>query len=72
MNNLYELKKWMISFGAVIYTKDPLADLDLIEEEVKEAYNMGVLDKDSYQKALLIVRQERNKISREKRGESHE
>ena len=48
-------------FGTYIYTKDRLADLELMEDEIKELYKMQMIEAQDFQLALLILRQEHNR-----------
>lgn len=65
MESMTEIRMWLRTVGAFIYTKNRLMDLDLMEEEIKEAYNNGLLDVRMYQTALLTIKRER-RIEQEK------
>lgn len=58
MIDIYELLK---EYGTFIYTRDPLGDLTLMEDEIKELYKAQVLDVKDYQMALLLIRQRETK-----------
>jgi len=58
MIDIYELLK---EYGTFIYTRDPLGDLTLMEDEIKELYKAQVLDAKDYQMALLLIRQRETK-----------
>lgn len=45
-------------FGLFMYTGNKLDDIDLIMEEVKELYENGLILKEDYLKATLILREE--------------
>lgn len=49
-------------FGLYIYTGNKLDDIDLIKEEVKELYENGLILKDDYLSAILILREEERKL----------
>lgn len=51
-------------FGIYIYTKDRLADLEMMEYEVKDLYNMQMIDIKEFQLAVLILKQEQNKLKK--------
>lgn len=55
MLDIYELLK---TYGTYIYTRDPIGDLMLMEDEIREMYKANVLDIKDYQMALLLIRQE--------------
>lgn len=58
MNNLYDVMQLLKNYGTYIYTKDRLSDAMLMEDEVRELYNAGVLEVKDFQMAILILRQE--------------
>lgn len=60
-----EIRMWLRTVGAFIYTKNRLMDLDLMEDEIREAYKNGLLDIRMYQTALLTIKRER-RIEQEK------
>ena len=59
MESMTEIRMWLRTVGAFIYTKNRLMDLDLMEEEIREAYKNGLLDVRMYQTALLTIKRER-------------
>lgn len=59
MLDIYELLK---TYGIFIYTRDPIGDLMLMEDEIRELYKANVLDIKDYQMALLLIRQETTKL----------
>ncbi len=62
MLDIYELLK---TYGTYIYTRDPIGDLILMEDEIKELYKANVLDIKDYQMALLLIRQETTRLRME-------
>jgi len=59
MLDIYELLK---TYGTYIYTRDPIGDLMLMEDEIRELYKANVLDIKDYQMALLLIRQETTRL----------
>ncbi|WP_090925786.1 YqgQ family protein [Salibacterium qingdaonense] len=59
---LADIRKWLIQFRTVIYTKDRRMDLELLEEEVKGAHEAGLMDNKNYTNALMIIRNEYNQL----------
>ncbi|MFJ7731558.1 YqgQ family protein [Lysinibacillus sp. NPDC097231] len=59
MLDIYELLK---TYGTYIYTRDPIGDLMLMEDEIRELFKANVLDVKDYQMALLLIRQETTKL----------
>ncbi|MCZ0754626.1 YqgQ family protein [Anoxybacillus sp. J5B_2022] len=66
MKSVYDVQQLLKKFGTIIYVGDRLADLELMEEELKELYQSQLIDVKDYQMALLIVRHEAQ-FEREKR-----
>ena len=62
MLDIYELLK---TYGTYIYTRDPIGDLMLMEDEIRELYKANVLDIKDYQMALLLIRQETTRLRME-------
>ncbi|NNU84487.1 DUF910 family protein [Geobacillus sp. BMUD] len=66
MKTVYDVQQLLKQFGTIIYVGDRLADLELMEEEVKELYQSQLIDAKQLQAALFILRHEAQ-IEREKR-----
>jgi uncharacterized protein YqgQ len=66
MKTVYDVQQLLKQFGTIIYVGDRLADLELMEEEVKELYDSQLIDVKQLQAALFVLRQEAQ-IEREKR-----
>lgn len=58
MKNIYEIQQFLKRFGTFIYVGDRVADLELMESELKELYQAQFIEPREYQTALLILRQE--------------
>ncbi|GGM31572.1 hypothetical protein GCM10011351_17190 [Paraliobacillus quinghaiensis] len=58
MRTIYDVQQLLKRFGTIIYIGDRLADLELMEVEVKELYQAQCLSTNEYQMALLLLRQE--------------
>lgn len=68
MNTIYDVQQLLKRFGTFIYVGDRLADLELMEEEVKEIYKSQLIDVKEFQMAMMLLRRE-IAIERDKRGE---
>ncbi|MFJ5768616.1 YqgQ family protein [Psychrobacillus sp. NPDC093180] len=64
MNSVYDVTQLLKRFGIFVYTKDRLADLEMMEEEIKELYRMQMIEVKEYQLALLLLRQEQSKYKK--------
>lgn len=58
MKSIYEIQQFLKQFGTIIYIGDRIADLELMEAEVKELYQSQLIDSKEYTTALLVLRQE--------------
>ncbi|MFB5662049.1 YqgQ family protein [Alteribacillus sp. HJP-4] len=58
METMTDVRLWLKQMGTFIYTKNRQTDLELMEEELKEAYKLGIMDSDTFRKATLIIRKE--------------
>ncbi len=58
MKTVYDVQQLLKKFGTIIYIGDRLADLELMEEELKQLYQSQLVDPKDFQMALLILRQE--------------
>jgi len=52
----FDLKAFLHRFGLFIYTGDPEGDLLLIEDEIRELYELNVIDRDEFLEAMAAVR----------------
>lgn len=66
MKTVYDVQQLLKQFGTIIYVGDRIADLELMEEEVKELYESQLIDVKQLQAALFVLRQEAQ-IEQEKR-----
>lgn len=55
----FDLKAFLHRFGLFIYTGDPEGDLLLIEDEIRELYELNVIDKEEFLEAMSAVRSRR-------------
>lgn len=49
-------------FGIYVYTGNRKDDIDMVRSEVKDLYDNGLLMKEDYLKAVLILRSESAKL----------
>lgn len=61
MKQLYDVQQLLKRFGTIIYTGSRLADIELMMEEVKELYEMKLLDLEQYRGVLMVLQSERLK-----------
>lgn len=58
METIYDIRQFLKKFGTIIYIGDRVADLELMEAEIKELYNSQLIDTKDYQMAIFLLRQE--------------
>lgn len=58
MKSIYEIQQFLKQYGTIIYIGDRVADLELMEAELKELYQSQLIETREYQTAILIIRQE--------------
>ncbi len=64
MNTIYDVQQLLKKFGTIIYIGDRIADLELMEDEVKQLYQSGLIEPNVYQMAILLLRQEIQRLKR--------
>ncbi|OCA92551.1 YqgQ family protein [Pseudobacillus wudalianchiensis] len=67
MKTMWDVQQLLKRYGIFVYVGDRLADLDLMEAEIRDLYDSKLLEVKDFQQAVLILRQER-RIEKEKRG----
>jgi uncharacterized protein YqgQ len=65
METIYDIQQYLKKFGTLIYVGDRVADLELMETEVKELYHAKLMDIRDYQMAILLLRHEIQTIKEE-------
>ncbi|MFJ5715363.1 YqgQ family protein [Neobacillus sp. NPDC093127] len=58
MKTVYDIQQLLKQFGTIIYIGDRVADLELMETELKELYHSQLIETREFQTALLILRHE--------------
>ncbi|MCM3765276.1 MULTISPECIES: YqgQ family protein [Bacillaceae] len=58
MKTIYDIQQFLKRFGTIIYIGDRVADLELMEAEVKELFQAQLIEPREYQTALLLLRHE--------------
>ncbi|MFD3447730.1 YqgQ family protein [Microbacteriaceae bacterium 4G12] len=68
MRSIYDIQQLLKRFGTIIYTGDRVADLQLMEEELRELHHSQLLEQEEYQIALFLLKQEIQKEKEKQRG----
>ncbi|MGT2681746.1 YqgQ family protein [Streptococcus porci] len=70
MKTLYDVQQLLKRFGIIIYLGKRLFDIELMKIELEGLYQNGLIDKDDYILAELILRREhRLEMEKETNGE---
>lgn len=62
MKNMYDVQQMLKKYGVFIYLGDRMADLEMMQEEVRELYQTGLISPAEFQTSMLVLRSE---LSRE-------
>ncbi|MDQ0167796.1 YqgQ family protein [Bacillus horti] len=65
IQSMQDVRNLLKKYGTFIYTKDPIADLELMDEECHELYQMGMLEKEQYVRAKMCIMQEIGRLKKE-------
>ncbi|MCA1021381.1 MULTISPECIES: YqgQ family protein [Halobacillus] len=63
MKTIYDVQQFLKKFGTIIYIGDRTADLEMMEDEIRELYQSQCMTTEDYQMAVLLLRSE---IARER------
>lgn len=58
MQTMAEVRRLLKRFGTIIYTGDRQGDIELMLDEVKELRHFGMIDQETYQKAMAVLLQQ--------------
>lgn len=58
MKNFYDVQQLMKRYGVFVHLGNRLWDIELMAIEVKNLYETQLLDNDTYQRAILVLRRE--------------
>ncbi|UOQ86006.1 YqgQ family protein [Gracilibacillus salinarum] len=61
MQSVYDIRKLLLKFGTIIYLGDRLADLEMMETELDELFQVNIITKEDYLQAKMILKKEREK-----------
>lgn len=61
MNTMLDVRNLLKRFGIFIYTRDRKGDAELMEMELTELHEKGLVTKDDYLKARILLQKEKTK-----------
>ena len=59
MRTLYDVQQLLKQFGIIVYLGKRLYDIEMMKIELEALYQNGLIDKDNYLSAEMILRHER-------------
>lgn len=65
IENMQDIRQYLKRFGTFVYTKNRIGDLRMMEADIKELYEAGILDVREYQKARHILSAEELRLEKE-------
>lgn len=58
METLYDVQQLLKKFGIIVYVGSRIADIEMMQIELKNIYESRLIDEKTYQVATLILRRE--------------
>lgn len=71
MNSIYDIQQLLKRFGTFIYTSDRIGDLDLMEMEIDELFQIRFIDVKDYNTSKILLKKERTRLMNQ-RGANRE
>lgn len=68
----YDVQQLLKKFGTIIYTRDRLSDIDLMELDLRELYQLKLIDVDTFKHALIALRIEREREMKKRQSVDQE
>lgn len=62
MKSIYDIQQYLKQYGTYIYTTDRVVDLGLMESDLKELYEGQIMEREDYLMALLLIKQELQRL----------
>ncbi|EGK11637.1 YqgQ family protein [Kroppenstedtia eburnea] len=62
LRNMIDLRNLLRQYGQVIYTGDRMGDLDLMESELTDLHRAGLLERETFLQAKMLIQSEKRKI----------
>ncbi|WP_411848214.1 YqgQ family protein [Staphylococcus pseudoxylosus] len=60
INTFYDVQQLLKKFDFIVYFKDKADMYEMMEQEIKSLYNIGLISKDDYLKCRLIINQRKS------------
>lgn len=72
MKTVYDVQQLLKRFGTIVYIGNRVAELELMEDEVRELYQSGCIERVEYQTAVLLLRKEAERERNNRRANGDE
>ncbi|GAA0602462.1 YqgQ family protein [Virgibacillus siamensis] len=72
MKTVYDVQQLLKRFGTIVYIGNRIAELELMEDELRELHQTGCIDSDQYKTAVLLLRKEAGRLRGNRRVSSDE
>jgi len=72
VKDIYDVRQLLKRFGVFIYIGNREADLDLMEEEIRELFHISCISNQVYQESLLLIRKEKRNLQDGKGANAYE
>lgn len=66
METVYDIRQYLKTFGTYVYTRDRIGDLHIMEGELNDLYQSGMLELRDFQVAKHVLRSEELRLKIEK------
>lgn len=70
MKTIYDVQQLLKEYGTYIYTGDRIGDLELMEMEVNELFQLKFIDNEQYIQARMLLRKEITRLKSKYEGEN--
>ncbi|AUJ26269.1 MULTISPECIES: YqgQ family protein [Virgibacillus] len=68
MKTMYDIQQFLRKYGTFIYTGNRLGDLQMMELEINELYELGFIENKTYMEAKMILKKEITSTLKQKKG----
>ncbi|WP_077621507.1 YqgQ family protein [Sediminibacillus massiliensis] len=62
MKTIYDVRQLLKKFGTIIYLGDRLADLEMMEDELRELFVSQFITSQEYQMAISVLQKEKQNL----------
>ena len=63
VKSMYDLRQLLKKYGIFIYTGNRMGDLEMMELEIRDLYDLKMISIKEYQQSLLLIRNEKANLN---------